>query len=129
MQPTHDIAESDKSFDEAADDLDAAIQRHGFTILGRHDIGESLRKRGIDFAEDCRVYDIDNPALGARLLDADMRAALALPFRIAVWSEDGATRIGLMRPTSACAAVSSSAAAAVAVEIEQRIMQMVGDAR
>ena len=130
MQPIYDIAESDKSFDEAADDLDAAIQRHGFVILTRHDVGESLRKRGIDFAEDCRVYDIDNPALSARLLDTDMRAALALPCRVAVWSENGTTRIGLMRRTASCAAVSpSAAAAALAGEIEQRIMQMIGDAR
>lgn len=130
MQPIYDIAESDKSFDEAADDLDAAIQRHGFAILSRHDVGESLRKRGIDFAEDCRVFEVGSAALTAHLLDTDMRAAMALPCRIAVWSENGATRIGLMRPTAMLAALSPDVAALeTAAEIEQRLLQMVGEAR
>ncbi|MCB2028726.1 MAG: DUF302 domain-containing protein, partial [Rhodoferax sp.] len=92
------IAETDKPFEQAAQDLDAAVRRNGFGVLHVHDLGETLRSKGIDFAEQCRVFEVCNPAQAAKVLASDMRLNMALPCRISVYTEKGTTRIGLITP-------------------------------
>ena len=37
------IVQSDKTFEQAASDLDAAVKRNGFGVLHVHDLGATLR--------------------------------------------------------------------------------------
>ncbi len=92
------IVESSKSFEQASADLDAAVKRHGFGVLHVHDLGNTLRSKGVAFDQQCRVFEVCNPAQAARVLAADMRLNMALPCRISVYTENGATKIGLIRP-------------------------------
>ena len=41
------IVESGKSFEQAAIDLDAAVRRHQFGVLHVHDLGATLRGKGL----------------------------------------------------------------------------------
>ena len=92
------IADTAKSFDEACADLHAAVVAHGFGLLAVHDLGHTLRGNGIDFSEDCRVFEVCNPEQAARVLMHDMTLNMALPCRISVYTEAGQTRIGMIRP-------------------------------
>ena len=87
----HYIVDSDKSFHEATVDLEAVVPRLGFVILQVHDLGDALRRKGIDLDEDCRVFEICNFRQTARLLSMAMRLNLALPWRISVFTENGVT--------------------------------------
>jgi uncharacterized protein (DUF302 family) len=78
------IVESSKSFYEANLDLGPVVERLGFVILHRQDIGETLQRRGIEFDEDCQVHEVINYRYAADLLAIDMRLGLTLPWRIAV---------------------------------------------
>jgi uncharacterized protein (DUF302 family) len=123
------IADTDKTFDEAARDLDAAVVRHGFGVLHVHDLGATLRSKGIDFAGQCKVFEVCNPVQAARVLAADMRINMALPCRISVYTDDGATKIGLIRPKEMLAPLSDDPALAdVADEVEQKTIAMVDEA-
>ena len=123
------IAESDKAFDEAVDDLDAAVGRHGFGVLHVHDLGGTLRSKGIDFGEQCKVFEVCNPQQASKVLSSDMRLNMALPCRISVFTEQGQTKIGLIKPAQMLASLSDDAALAeVAADVEARTMQMVDDA-
>ena len=55
------VVESEKSFEQAATDLSEAVQRNGFGILHVHDLGATLRKKGIPFKEECKVFEVCNP--------------------------------------------------------------------
>jgi uncharacterized protein (DUF302 family) len=124
------IVETEKPFDQAAADLDAAVKRHGFGVLHVHDLGATLRGKGIAFAEECRVFEVCNPTQAARVLSADMRLNMALPCRISVFTEKGRTRIGLIKPVQMLSALSEDPGLVkVAEEVEQKTMQMVDDAR
>ena len=123
------IAESDKAFDEAVDDLDAAVGRHGFGVLHVHDLGGTLRSKGIDFGEQCKVFEVCNPQQASKVLSSDMRLNMALPCRISVFTEQGQTKIGLIKPAQMLASLSDDPALAeVAADVEARTMQMVDDA-
>ena len=123
------IAESDKAFEQAVDDLDAAVGRHGFGVLHVHDLGGTLRSKGIDFGEQCKVFEVCNPQQASKVLSSDMRLNMALPCRISVFTEQGQTKIGLIKPAQMLASLSDDAALAeVAADVEARTMQMVDDA-
>ena len=42
------ISGTEKSFDQAVADLDAAVRKHGFGVLHVHDLGGTLRSKGVD---------------------------------------------------------------------------------
>ena len=124
------VVESGKSFEQAAADLDAAVKRNGFGVLHVHDLGNTLRGKGLEFAEQCRVFEVCNPQQAARVLATDMRLNMALPCRISVYTENGATRIGMIQPAAMLAALSPDPALAqVAQEVEAKTRQMIDEAK
>jgi len=124
------IVESSKSFSEVIFDLEPVVQRLGFEILHTQDLGETLRRRDIDCDEDCQVFDICNYRQLEKLLSIDLRLSLALPWRISVFTENGATKIGLIRPEAMLALFGQNTELnRVGQEIEERMIQIVDDTR
>ena len=100
------VRESSKPFEEVSQGLDRAVAEHGFGVLHVHDLGATLRSKGVAFGEECRVFEVCNPVQAAKVLSADMRLNMALPCRISVFTEDGATKIGLIKPEQMLASLS-----------------------
>jgi uncharacterized protein (DUF302 family) len=124
------IIESDKSFEQASADLASAVAHHGFGVLHVHDLGNTLRSKGIAFAEDCKIFEVCNPGQAAKVLSVDMRLNMALPCRISVFTEKGKTKIGLIKPVQILSALSQDAALAqVAAEVEEKTILMVEEAK
>jgi uncharacterized protein (DUF302 family) len=124
------IIETSKSFNQAAADLESAVKHHGFGVLHIHDLGTTLRSKGIAFDEECKVFEVCNPAQAAKVLAADMRLNMALPCRISVFTESGKTKIGLIRPVQMLAALSQDPAMLeVAKEVEEKTILMVDEAK
>ena len=96
------IVETDKSFEQASADLEAAVKNYGFGVLHVHDLGGTLRSKGIAFANECKIFEVCNPGQAAKVLSIDMRLNMALPCRISVFTEQGKTRIGLIKPVQKC---------------------------
>ncbi|MDA9981542.1 DUF302 domain-containing protein [Gammaproteobacteria bacterium] len=124
------IVESTKSFDQASADLESAVTRLGFGLLHVHDLGTTLRSKGVEFEEQCRVFEVCNPVQAARVLSTDMRLNMALPCRISVFTENGQTKIGLIKPVQMLSALSQDAELLeVAQEVEEKTIQMVNEAK
>jgi uncharacterized protein (DUF302 family) len=124
------IVETDKSFEQASADLEAAVKRNGFGVLYIHDLGTTLRSKGVPFEEECKIFEVCNPRQAARVLSTDMRLNMALPCRISVFTEASRTKIGLIKPLEMLSALSQDAALIeVAKEVERNTMQMVDEAK
>mgnify|MGYP001821940869 CR=1 FL=1 len=124
------VVESDKPFEQAAEDLGAAVTRNGFGVLHVHDLGATLRSKGVAFEQECKVFEVCNPAQAAKVLATDMRLNMALPCRISVFTDGGKTMIGLIRPAGMLATLSDdSALGEVAKEVEAKTIRMVDEAR
>lgn len=124
------LVESSKSFAEVIFDLEPVVQRLGFVVLNSHDLGEILRRKAIDMDEDCQVFDLCNYRYMEKLLAVDMRFGLFLPWRLTVLTENGATKIGLIRPT-ACASVlgEGQPVGRIIAEMEEKMVLMVDEVR
>ena len=124
------IVESNKTFEQAAADLEAAVKRNEFGVLHIHDLGNTLRGKGIDFAEQCKVFEVCNPLQAGRVLSTDMSMNMALPCRISVYTEKGKTKIGMIKPVPLLAALSQDATLAnVAQEVEAMTRKMIDESR
>ena len=123
------IVESGKIFDQASADLETAVKRNGFGVLHIHDLGNTLRGKGVAFGKECRILEICNPIQAAKVLSSDMRLTMALPCRVSVFTEGGLTKIGFLSPVQMLSSLSEDPALTqVAEEVEQKIKLMVDEA-
>ncbi|MGZ8227795.1 MAG: DUF302 domain-containing protein, partial [Methylococcaceae bacterium] len=121
---------TNKSFIQASSDLELAVVKHGFGVLHVHDLGGTLRTKGIPFQEECKILEVCNPLQAANVLNIDMRLNMALPCRISVFTEKGKTKIGLIKPMQMLSALSQDAALVqIAQEVEEKVIQMVNEAK
>ena len=124
------IVESQKSLDQAATDLEAAVAKHQFGVLHVHDLQATLKNKGIDFPNGCKVFEVCNPHKANTVLNEDMSLNMALPCRISVWEENGTTKIGMLSPKALLSALSDSAVLAkVAEEVEAISIDIINDAK
>lgn len=124
------IVDTPKSFEQASTDLEAAVKRHQFGVLHVHDLGNTLRGKGVDFKDECKVFEVCNPGQAAKVMGRDMRLNMALPCRISVYTEQGQTRIGLIKPAEMLAGLSQDASLLqIANEVEAQTLQMVDEAK
>lgn len=124
------LVDSNKSFEQAAIDLESAVKRHEFGLLHVHDLGTTLRSKGIAFTEQCKVFEVCNPGQANKVLSTDMRLNMALPCRISVYTEKGKTKIGMIKPIPMLAALSQDASLVkVAQEVETQTRKMIDESR
>lgn len=124
------IVETEKSFEKASEDLESAVKDHQFGVLYVHDLGGTLRSKGIEFQEQCKIFEVCNPIQAAKVLAIDMRLNMALPCRISVFTEMSKTKIGLIKPEKMLSALSQdSGLAQIAKEVEEKSILIVNDAK
>ena len=124
------IADSNKSFAESVTALEQAVKKNNFGVLHIHDIGNTLRSKGVEFKEECKVFEVCNPKQAAKVLSTDMRLNMALPCRISVYTENEKTKIGVIKPEQILSALSDDKVLEeTAHEVEQKIIQMIEEAR
>ncbi len=126
----HYIVDTNKSVDQAAADLEAAVKKHQFGVLHVYDLKQTLKSKGVDFANECRILEVCNPQQAARVLSTDMQMNMALPCRISVYEQDGKTRIGMIRPGALLANLSTDPKLkAIAEEVEHQTIRMIDEAK
>ena len=124
------IVESNKPFSQAVTDLDAAVKNHKFGVLHVHDLAATLRGKGFEFPEECKVFEVCNPGQASKVMAVDFRLNMALPCRISVYTENGKTMIGMIEPARMLAMLSNDAAlASIAKEVEASIIKMIAEAK
>ena len=97
-----------------------AVPANGFGLLHTHDIHGTLNAKGVDFAPQCRVFEVCNPKRAAEVLAVRMDLANALPCRIAAYERDGDVIVSMIRPTEMLAMLSDDPElAAVARDVQE----------
>ncbi|QBZ84145.1 hypothetical protein GHNINEIG_02220 [Hydrogenovibrio crunogenus] len=122
--------ESHKTFEQAVVDLEAAVKNHNFGVLHIHDLGATLRSKGIEFKDECKIFEVCNPVKAVEVLAIDMRLNMALPCRISVFTENNKTFIGMIEPSEMLGLLSTDEALnKIAKEVEQQLIQMIDEAK
>lgn len=113
--------------EEVCSRLGPVCQRHGFGVLGTHDLRDKMNSKGVPFIRECRVYEVCDPRQAARILEQSMEVAAALPCRISVYVEDGETVLSTLKPSVLLPLISASGDLAVAAAVEKSLTEIMED--
>jgi uncharacterized protein (DUF302 family) len=94
------IVESQKPLERVVKDLEEAVARHKFGVLGVHDLKAKMAEKGVPFDRECRIFEVCNPHQAKKVLEANLEISTALPCRISVFQERGVTRLATIKPTA-----------------------------
>jgi len=124
------IVNTKKDFATAVADLETEVKNLQFGVLHIHDLGATLRSKGVDFLEDCKVLEVCNPKQAAKVLSIDMALNTALPCRISVFTEKGQTKIGMIKPEKMLTILATDPQLTqIAKEVEEKTIQMIENAK
>jgi uncharacterized protein (DUF302 family) len=124
------VVETNKPFDVAVRDLEDAVKRNRFGVLHIHDLKGTLKEKGIDFPNACKILEVCNPQRATEVLKHDMTVNLALPCRISVYEEGGKVKIGMVRPTALLSLFpDADKLRRVAEEVERETIKMIDEAK
>jgi uncharacterized protein (DUF302 family) len=102
-----------------------AAARHGFGVLGVHDLQATMQKKGVDYPNACRVIEVCNPQKAAAVLTANGSISTALPCRISVYEKpDGTVEIATLAPTALLGLFGNPELDPVAAEVETTLTAM-----
>ena len=119
---------STKPLDEIERGIQESAAHHRFGVIAIHDLRDTMEKKGVDLAMECRIYEVCNPVQAKKVLDADGAISTALPCRISVYGTPGNYTLTTMRPTEMMKAFENHPVETVAREVEHVIFQMMRDA-
>ncbi len=122
------IVDSQKPLERLVRDLEDAVARHKFGVLGVHDLRAKLAEKGVPFDRECRVFEVCNPQQARKVLEANLEISTALPCRISVYADGGKTRLATIKPTALIALYGTPELKAVAEEVERTILAIMTDA-
>ena len=124
------IVDSKKDIEQAAKDLETSVVQNKFGVLHIHDLKATMKKKGIDFPNECRIFEVCNPQKANAVLTNDMTLNMALPCRISVWKEKGQVKIGTLKPTELLSVLSESdELKAISEEVEHTIKTIINQAK
>ena len=120
------VVASRKTVQEIESVFNEVCARHQFGVLGTINLRQKLNDKGVPFERECLVFEVCNPLQAKKVLEDNIAISVALPCRIAVYQDDGVTKIATIRPTALLGPFPNPELAPVAQEVEEamsRIMQ------
>lgn len=116
---------TDKSLDQAIQEVTEALKTQGFGVLTEIDVQGTLKaKIGVDRPA-YRILGACNPALANQALDADPDIGLLLPCNVVVREEDdGSTTIAFMDPVAVLGLVDKPGVEQLAGEVRKRLQSV-----
>ena len=111
----------DAPFDEAVEKTVAALKQHGFGVLTRIDVKNTLKEKiGAEF----RPYVIlgaCNPHMAHKALQAEDKIGTMLPCNVLVQQHGGKSEVAAVDPVASMQAIENPALAAIATKVREEL--------
>lgn len=120
--------ESEKTIDQVCRDLEKAVVDHKFGVMAVHNLKETMKKKGVEFNRECRIFEVCNPQQAKRVLEKNMQISTALPCRISVFAERGKVKLATLRPTALISHFNVPDLQSVAKEVEETLVRIMTEA-
>ena len=120
--------QSEKTIDQLCQDLEKAVVNHQFGVMTVHNLRETMKKKGVQFERECRIFEVCNPHQAKRVLESNMQISTALPCRISVYAEEGKVKLATLKPTALISNFNVLELQHVAIEVEDTLIQIMREA-
>ncbi|UOF92403.1 DUF302 domain-containing protein [Fodinisporobacter ferrooxydans] len=125
----HYTVETNQSVDDAVQALEASLKNRKFGVVWTMDVPAKLQEKGVDFDRSFKILEVCNPVEAKRVLTQNSLVGYFLPCKIVVYEEEGATKIGLPKPTFLMEVVNDPALKEIAATIEQTLIAAIDEAK
>lgn len=115
---------SAKTLQEIDRGLQESAAKHKFGIIAVHDLKETMKKKGVDFAGECMIYEVCNPHQAKKVLEVNGAVSTALPCRISVYRSGDEYKLATILPTAMMRLFEIPDLQAVAEEVETVVTAM-----
>ena len=119
---------TNKTVNETAVALQAAVGANRFGVMQVHDLQETMTKKGVDFAHECLIFEVCQPQQAKRVLEENMGVSTALPCRVSVYEEGGKTILATLKPTTLLAMFDTPQLEVAAQEVETTLVKIMNEA-
>ncbi len=119
---------TDKTVSDAAAALHLSVKANHFGVMQVHNLKETMAKKGVEFNNECLIFEVCQPQQARKVLDANMSVCTALPCRISIYEEGGKTILATLKPTILLAMFNSPQLETVAQEVEATIVKIMEEA-
>ena len=118
----------DQSFDEAIENVTAALQEKGFGILTEIDVTETLKKKlDVDFYK-YRILGACNPQFAYEALQIENKVGTMLPCNVIVQEfEDGKVDVTAIDPMASMQAVKNQKLDKIAEEVRNLLKSIIAN--
>ncbi len=93
-----------------------------------HNLKETMKKKGVDFDRECRIFEVCNPHQAKKVLEKNMEISTALPCRISVYNEKDKVKLATLKPTALVSQFNAPELQPVAKEVEETLVQIMKEA-
>ncbi|RJR31368.1 MAG: DUF302 domain-containing protein [Desulfobacteraceae bacterium] len=120
--------QSEKTIDQVGRDLEKAVVAHKFGVMTVHNLKETMKKKGVEFDRECRIFEVCNPHQAKKVLEKNMQISTALPCRISVFTEGGKVKLATLKPTALISQFNVPELQDVAKEVEDILIRIMREA-
>jgi len=117
----HYTVETTKTPEQAIEALTENLKAEKFGVLWQLDLKEKLQEKGVELDMPYRILEVCNPVEAKRVLSENSLMGYFLPCKLAVYVENGTTKIGMPKPTALIGLVNNDTLMGIASDIEKRL--------
>ena len=115
----------DLKYDDAIIKTKEELKKEGFGVLTEIDVKATLKKKlDVDF-DKYIILGACNPPFAQKALEREEDVGLLLPCNVIVYEAKGSVFVAAVKPTVAMQAVENPALAAIAAEIEGKLVRVI----
>jgi uncharacterized protein (DUF302 family) len=117
--------EVDEPFEQVLDNLPQKLEKEGFGVISKIDIGQKLREKlGVEFRKYV-ILGACNPPYAYKALSAEENIGLMLPCNVIVYEKaEGKTVVGTIRPSAMMSMVGNAVLSEIAADVEEKLKRV-----
>ena len=120
---------SHHNLDQVMTQLKHALSEASFGVLWEFDLAKKFAEKELTFDDQYHILEVCNPKEAHRVVSAERRAGYFLPCKLAVYTENGQTKVGMPRPTALIGLVEEEELKQVALDVEQQLIEVIEKSR
>lgn len=117
---------SNKNFEEAIEQVTAALKEEGFGVFTEIDVKETLKKKiDVDFRR-YKILGACNPHFAHKALTNENKIGVFLPCNVVVQENDnGEIEVSAVNPIASMSAVQNKSLESIATEVQQKLARVI----
>ncbi|OGX80508.1 MULTISPECIES: DUF302 domain-containing protein [Exiguobacterium] len=116
---------TDQSVEAVVEKLKATLKDEAFGVLWDFDLSDTLKEKGEAIDGDYRILEVCNPKEAKKVITAHREGGYFLPCKLAVFTKDGATHVGMPKPTKLIELIEDESLQSIALDVETRLTRAI----